>query len=293
MDILIPTRKISEVKECLTSLLKMTTWKNRRIFAIINGKEDYEVVELKGSSCEELDPLTDHETGLIGPQLPYNWSRMNNRAMSITFSPYVIFLNDDTRIVSKDWIQNMLQFAQLEEVGAVGAMLLSPDGTIQHAGDYVTERGLAYHCFKGMGCNSLEVNGLVQSIHETSAVTSACMMVRRNVFEELGGFDEQLRNFDDFDFCLRLRERGTRLSTPLTQKPFTWKVPPGHRFSTGTCCAIFRKSIPRLEATHSTGMSTLLCTTNKRNVRERANSFLTLFFFVGRRKSLPFRSCVE
>ena len=110
VDILIPTRKISEVKECLTSLLKMTTLKNRRIFAIINGKEDYEVVELKGSFCEELDLFTDHETGLIGPQLPYNWSRMNNRAMSATFSPYVIFLNDDTRIISKDWIQNMLQY---------------------------------------------------------------------------------------------------------------------------------------------------------------------------------------
>ena len=211
VDILIPTRKISEVKECLTSLLNKTTWKNRRIFAIINGKKDYEVVELKGAFCEELDSFTDHETGLIGPQLPYNWSRMNNRAMSATFSPYVIFLNDDTRIISKDWIQNMLQFTQLEEVGAVGAMLLYPDGTIQHAGDYVTETGLPNHCFNGMGCNSFEVNGLAQSIRETSTVTSACMMVRRNVFQELGGFDEKLRNFDDFDFCLRLREKGYKI----------------------------------------------------------------------------------
>jgi len=211
VDILIPTRKISHMKECLTSLIGRTTWKNRRIFAIINGKEDYEVVEMKGKYCEELDPFTDHETGLIGPQLQYNWSRMSNRAMSATISPYVIFLNDDTRIISGDWIQSMLQYAQLEDVGAVGAMLLYPDGTIQHAGDYITESGTGDHCFSGMDSNSFEVNGLAQSIRETSAVTSACMMVRRTVFEELGGFDEELRNYDDYDFCLRLRERGHKI----------------------------------------------------------------------------------
>jgi GT2 family glycosyltransferase len=136
---------------------------------------------------------------------------MNNRGISATTSLYVIFLNDDTRIISRDWIQNMLQYAQFKNVGAVGAMLLYPDGTIQHAGDYITERGWGGHCFNGMGSNSFEVNGLAQSIRETSAVTSACMMVRRTVFEELGGFDEELRNFDDYDFCLRLRERGYKI----------------------------------------------------------------------------------
>jgi GT2 family glycosyltransferase/glycosyltransferase involved in cell wall biosynthesis len=211
VDILIPTRKISEVKECLTSLINMTTWENRRIFAVINAKEDYDVVEVKGKHCEELDPSTDRETGLIGPKLPYNWSRMNNRGMSATVSPYVVFLNDDTRIISRDWIQDMLQYAQLEDVGAVGAMLLYPDGTIQHAGDYVTGTGMGGHCFNGMDSNSFEVNGLAQCIRETSAVTGACMMVRRTVFEELGGFDEELRNFDDFDFCLRLREKGYKI----------------------------------------------------------------------------------
>ena len=90
-------------------------------------------------------------------------------------------------------------------------MLLYPDGIIQHAGDYITEKGWGGHCFNGMGSNSFEVNGLAQSIHETSAVTSACMMVRRTVFEELGGFDEELRNFDDYDFCLRLREQGYKI----------------------------------------------------------------------------------
>lgn len=211
VDILIPTRKLSEAKECVASITRMTTWTHRRTFAIINGTEDYELVELKGTLCEELLPLTDHTTGLIGPELPYNWSRMNNRAMSATNSPYVIFLNDDIRIIGKDWIENMLQYAQLEDVGAVGAMLLYPDGTIQHAGDYVTERGLARHCFNGMDSNSFEVNGLAQSIRETSAVTSACMMVRRTVFEEVRGFDEELANFDDYDFCLRLRERGYKI----------------------------------------------------------------------------------
>jgi GT2 family glycosyltransferase len=211
VDILIPTRKISHMKECLTSLIDRTTWKNYRIFAIINGEQDYEVVEIKSKYCEELDPFTDHETGLIGPELPYNWSKMSNRAMFVTTAPYVIFLNDDTRIISRDWIQSMLQYAQLEDTGAVGAMLLFPDNTIQHAGDYITESGTGAHCFSGMNSNSFEVNGLAQCIRETSAVTSACMMVRRAVFEGLGGFDEELRNYDDYDFCLRLREKGYKI----------------------------------------------------------------------------------
>lgn len=208
VDILIPTRKILQMKECLTCLFENTTWKNYRVFAIINGKQDYEVVEIKSKKCMELDTSTDPKTGLIGPAIPYNWSRMNNRAMSVTSAPYVVFLNDDTRIISGDWLQNMLQYAQLREVGAVGALLLFPDNVIQHAGDYITESGTGDHCFEGMYSNSFEVNGLAQSIRETSAVTSACMMVRRTVLEEQQGFDEELRNFDDYDFCLRLREKG-------------------------------------------------------------------------------------
>ena len=209
VDIIIPTRKMSLFKKCLKSIRNNTTWKNYKIWAVINGNYDYEIVEIKDGT--ELDGFANKDTGLIGPPLPYNWSRMNNLAVSRTKAPYIIFLNDDIQIITDNWIENMLQYAQQKDVGGVGVMLLYPDNSIQHAGDFITENGTGDHCFNGMDSRSFEINGLAQVVREVSAVTGACMMVRRDVFEEVGGFDENLRNFDDYDFCLRLRESGYKL----------------------------------------------------------------------------------
>ena len=218
VDILIPTRKVSFIKDCVKSILDKTTWKNYKIWAIINGKEDYEIVQIKTNDCIELEPYTDPATGLIGPSLPYNWSRMNNIAASATKAPFMVLLNDDTTIITEDWIENMLQYAQQEDIGGIGVMLLYPDNVIQHAGDFISESKMGDHCFNCMAKNSFEVNGLAQVVRETSAVTSACMMIRREVFDKLGGFDEKLRNFDDYDFCLRLRENGYKIIyTPYTK----------------------------------------------------------------------------
>ena len=216
VDIIIPTRKIAVFKNCINFIRNKTTWKNYKIWAVINGNNDYETVEIIGGA--ELDGFTNSETRLIGPPLPYNWSRMNNLAVSHTKAPYIIFLNDDTEIITDNWIENMLQYAQQEDVGGVGVMLLYPDNSIQHAGDFITENGTGDHCFNGMDSRSFEINGLAQVVREVSAVTTACMMVRRTVFEEVGGFDEKLRNFDDYDFCLRLRESGYKIIyTPYTK----------------------------------------------------------------------------
>jgi len=218
VDILIPTRKISFIKNCVDSILSKTTWKNYKIWAIINGKEDYEIVQVKSKNCIELERYTDPSTGLIGPSLPYNWSRMNNVAASATQAPFIILLNDDTTIITEDWIENMMQYAQQGDVGGVGVMLLYPDDLIQHAGDFINEEKMGDHCFNCMSKNSFEINGFAQVVRETSAVTSACMMIRRDVFRELKGFDEELRNYDDYDFCLRLREKGYKIIyTPYVQ----------------------------------------------------------------------------
>ncbi len=211
VDILISTRKISFIKKCVKSIRTKTTWKNYRIWALVNGKNDYEVIEIKSLDCTELHEITDEKSGLIGPSMPYNWSRMNNIGASKTNAPYIIFLNDDTEIITNNWIEEMLQYAQQKDIGVVGVMLMYPDDVIQHAGDYITENGMGSHCFNKMDANSNEVYGLAQLVRETSAVTSACFMVQRAKFNELNGYDENLRNFDDYDFCLRIREKGYKI----------------------------------------------------------------------------------
>jgi len=209
VDIIIPTRKISLFKKCIKSLKENTTYQNYNVWAVINGNSDYEIIQIKSRHGDELERFVDKKTGLIGPRLVYNWSRMNNLAVSFTNSQYIIFMNDDVEIITKDWIENLLQYAQFDHVGAVGIMLLYKDtNTIQHAGDFISEIGTGDHCFNGMASNSFEINGLAQVVRECSAVTSACMMVKRDIFKKIGGFDENLRNFDDYDFCLRLREAG-------------------------------------------------------------------------------------
>ena len=218
VDILIPTRKITFLKKCVKSIKANTSWPNYRIWALVNGKKDYEVIEIKNENCSELESISDPETGLIGPSLAYNWSRMNNIGVAKTNYPFLVFLNDDTEIISKDWIENMLQYAQLPEIGVVGVMLLYPNNTIQHAGDFITPQGTGDHCFNGMKQESFEINGFAQAVRETSAVTSACYMMRREVFEKLNGYDEKLRNYDDYDFCLRLHENNySIIYTPYTK----------------------------------------------------------------------------
>jgi GT2 family glycosyltransferase len=111
-------------------------------------------------------------------------------------------------VITPDWLTAMLEYAQLDRVGAVGAKLLYPDGTIQHAGIVLTPGGIGLHAFRNTAKDVPGVPRLADLPRSCTAVTGACMMVPRRVFEELGGFDEQLRVvLNDVDLCLRLREK--------------------------------------------------------------------------------------
>ena len=214
VDILIPTRRLSQFKKCLNAL-KKTRYRNYSIHAIINGIDEYQVLTITSPDGRELIPFTDGRTDIIGPSLPYNWSKMNNIALKQTFSPYVVTLNDDVYLKTDDWIEQFLMYAQMNHVGSVGCLLLNPDGSIQHAGTYITDDGMGDHCFKGFDPHSLDLNGILQIPRECSGVTSACMMVRREFFDKNGYFDEKLRNYDDFEFSIRLLKNGySHIFTP-------------------------------------------------------------------------------
>jgi GT2 family glycosyltransferase len=141
--------------------------------------------------------------------VPFNFSRINNYAVERTTGRYLLFLNNDTEVLVPDWIEAMVEQAQRPSVGAVGAKLLYPDGTIQHAGVVLRIGGVAGHSHKYVDGAAHGYFNMLRTVNNYSAVTGACMMIRRDVFEAAGGFDEALAvAFNDVDLCLRLRAAG-------------------------------------------------------------------------------------
>ncbi len=152
--------------------------------------------------------------------LPFNFSVMNNAAAKETDSELLLFLNDDVSVITPDWLSAMVELACRPEVGAVGAKLLYPDGTIQHAGIVMGYFGVCGHAFKGHLANERTYYDFPDMVRNVSAVTGACMMVPRVRFWECGGFDETTFPvaYQDIDLCLKLNRCGYRvLYTPYAQ----------------------------------------------------------------------------
>jgi GT2 family glycosyltransferase len=152
---------------------------------------------------------TDARCRLLRYDRPFNWSEINNWAARQSNGDLVLFLNNDTEACREGWLTAMIEHAQRPEVGAVGARLLYPNGLVQHAGVILGLHGVADHAFRLLPGDAPGHLALAKSIRNCSAVTGACMMVRRDVFAEMHGFDESFGvAFNDIDFCLRLRDRG-------------------------------------------------------------------------------------
>jgi GT2 family glycosyltransferase len=212
VSIVIPMRDRAELtRQCVASIDGRSSYKNLELLVVDNG------------SVEPESRRFFEEIGLRHRVLPYdrpfNYSAINNFAAARATGDYLLFLNNDTEVDSADWIEAMLEHAQRPDVGAVGAKLLYPDRRIQHAGVFImgTAQAFAGHAFKYLPEHTDVYFGLARVVRNVSAVTGACMMVRRQVFEQLGGFDERIRvAFNDVDLCLRLREAGYLLVyTPL------------------------------------------------------------------------------
>jgi GT2 family glycosyltransferase len=149
----------------------------------------------------------------------FNFSRLNNKGVARAMGEVVCLLNNDIEVITPDWIQEMLSFAIKPDVGAVGARLWYPDGSLQHGGVIIGVGGVCCHAHLRLPKGSSGYFGRAALHQELSAVTGACLMVRRGVFEEVGGLDEQIAvAFNDIDFCLRLRAAGYRnIWTPFAE----------------------------------------------------------------------------
>jgi hypothetical protein len=144
---------------------------------------------------------------------PFNFSRMNNVAAARATGEYLLFLNDDTEVLSPDWIEAMLAWAQMPEIGVVGAHLLYPDGSTQHGGIFwLDDASGIRHAFRHLRRPENSAGGLLGTVRDCSAVTFACALVPRRVWDRLGGLDSNLRvECNDVDFCLRARGAGYRV----------------------------------------------------------------------------------
>jgi O-antigen biosynthesis protein len=202
VSIVVPTRdRVDLLRTCLTSIAARSTYRSFEVLVVDNGSSDPETIRY----LRELP--APHR--VLSHEGPFNWSAINNAAVREAKGDQILFLNNDVEVISPEWLEALLEHAQRPSVGIVGAKLLYPNDAVQHAGVIVGIGGFADHAFRRLAASEPGYRGLASVVRNVSAVTGACLMVRRAVFEELGGFDERLRvAFNDIDFCLRARERG-------------------------------------------------------------------------------------
>ncbi len=206
VSIIIPTKDLGNILDrCLVSIFEKTTYTNYEVILIDNGSTETAAVDVI-DKWKKRDPYRFRCYPL---DIPFNYSQLNNFAVQQAKGRYLLFLNNDTEVVTPEWIEAMLEQAQRPSIGAVGALLLYPDDTIQHAGVVAGVGGVAGHSHKHYKYGSPGYFNHINTVNNFSAVTAACLMCRRNVFEEVGGFEEELPdNFNDVDFCFKLVEKG-------------------------------------------------------------------------------------
>ena len=205
VSIIIPNKDHKETLEtCITSILEKTTYQNYEIIIVENNSTEDETF----AYYEELvkNP-TIHLTVWEGP---FNYSAINNYGIQQKAKgDYYLLLNNDVEILTPDWIQEMLMFAQRSDVGAVGAMLYYPDDTIQHAGVIIGIGGVGGHAHKYFPRNSYGYMSRAAIAQNYSAVTAACVLIPKRVWDEVEGLDEGFQvAFNDVDLCMRIRKAG-------------------------------------------------------------------------------------
>lgn len=213
ITIILPFHNKAEMTiDCLRSIGK-STYSNFKVLLISNNSEpvEYQKVAEFSASCDYVEL---HELNI-----PFNWSAINNWGVAQSTSEFVLFLNNDMTVINADWIEALLDCAVKENVGAVGAKLLFEDDTIQHAGVVMGLGGIASHAFKHIDGDEPGYFGYAAVVRNCSAVTGACMLVRRSVVNQIEGFNEDLQvAYNDVDFCLRLREAKLKvLITPFAK----------------------------------------------------------------------------
>jgi GT2 family glycosyltransferase len=209
ISLIIPTKdQVDLLRECVEGLLHRTNYSNIEILIVDNGSTDTQTLSWLRSI-----PAADPRVSVLRDERPFNYSRLNNWAARQARGTILGFINNDIQIIHPEWLDEMVSHVIRANIAAVGARLLYPNGTIQHAGVITGIGGVAGHPFKGWNANSMGYFYRARLPQDLSAVTAACMLVRKDVFDHIGGFDEEKLSiaFNDVDLCLKIRATGYRV----------------------------------------------------------------------------------
>lgn len=207
VSILVPTRdQLAMVSRCVESIFEHTRYPHFEVILIDNQSETEE------ARCwlDGLESMPDARIRVLRYPHPFNFSAMNNLAAEAARGEYLVLLNNDTQVIDANWLDELLNHALRPEVGIVGARLHYPDGTLQHAGVVLGLRGPAEHPWLKRSPQAPSYMGRSQLDQNFSAVTAACLMMRKSVYEQVGGMDEEAFavSYNDVDLCLKAGQAG-------------------------------------------------------------------------------------
>lgn len=196
---------VDELKTCIDSIQRKSTYQNYEIIIAENNSREERTFDYYASLTENNNNIR-----VVTWKGGFNYSAINNYAIKkAACGKYILLLNNDIEVITPSWMEEMLMYAQREDVGAVGAKLCYPDDTIQHAGVILGKGGIAGHACQWENRSEVGYIGRLSYAQDMTAVTAACMMVRRDVWDEAGGMDEEFAvAFNDVDLCMKIRRAG-------------------------------------------------------------------------------------
>lgn len=205
ISIIIPTRDQAEItKQCLDSIYQKTTYKNFEVILVNNGSKEQETLDLFKKYKKKYKNFR-----VLDEDIEFNYSKLNNLAVKESKGEYIVLLNNDTEVLTPNWLEIMMGYASQKHIGAVGVQLAFPDKKIQHAGVVTGLGGVAGHVLIDKNLDDAVWGGRLSAPYNYSAVTAACLMISRKKWNEVGGLEEGLKvAYNDVDFCLKLLEKG-------------------------------------------------------------------------------------
>jgi GT2 family glycosyltransferase len=215
VSIIIPNKDhLVDLKRCVESIIARSTYENFEIIIVENNSTTSEIFDYYRELSQK-----EPRVKLLTWTKEFNYSAINNFAVQHSRGKHLLFLNNDIEVITPSWIQELLMYSMREDVGIVGAKLLYPDGTIQHAGVIIGMRGLAAHVSRTASRHDPGYCFRLKAVQNLTAVTAACSMVKKSVFEQVQGFDESLIvAFNDIDLCLKVRSVGKlNIFTPYAE----------------------------------------------------------------------------
>ncbi len=205
VSIIIPTRDYLDIlKTCVDSIYEKTTYKNFEIIVANNDSKEEETLKFFKEYQKKYKNFK-----VVDCIMNFNYSRINNTAIKEAKGDYLVLLNNDTEVISEDWLTVMVGYASQKHIGVVGVKLLYPDKTIQHAGVLLGLGGIASHAYINSRDDELGIFGRLRVPYNYSANTAACFMIKKDIYNKIGGLNETLEvAYNDIDFCIRVLKEG-------------------------------------------------------------------------------------